>query len=1082
MKKCLYLLLALTAVVSCAPQEMELPFSIQSGEELTLKAYFEDSSTKSTLVDETKVYWLPGDEISVFAGSSSARFSTGIKEKSAECDFTGKIEAAEKYYAFYPYSSGVSCDGNYIKATLPSEQKATEGNVTNGYLLSAGVSSKNGTIAFRNLPGGICFSLKSEGVRYVELKGKGDEAIAGEIRVKLDDKSVKTEVTSGTSVIRLTAPDGGTFKPGVSYYIVCVPTVFKKGLTLEMFKDDDVSAVFSIDRSVELKRSIFGRIDLADDGIEYKGGGFPEGELPPDNEIWYTTIDNKPLTSEINVQGGQSVVSHTFSKGMGVLRFSGPVTRCDQIVIPIDGSAIDDVGRLTGVLLPDCVETIGEGFFRFVGKVREFRIPAALKRIVPGALAYNGKSALERFTGHHISKDGRCLIIDDVMLAIAPAGLSSYEIPSGVVTIAEGACALAEDLKSVVLPSSVLNLEQFAFTNCGIESVTIPSSVKAIHVYAFKGCRQLRNLVGDSPFISKDRKFLYDADSMIPMMLFFFAGRDDDSYEIPEGIMAIENYAFEGCDKLKSLTFPKSLGFIGGNAFEGCDKLEALYGHHVTSDNKGFINDSNCLQFLVPGISDDYVVPDEVTAIGDQVFASRPTLRSVTMGDQVTELGNYVFAYSWALKTITLSANLVTVGYNPFMFCSSLEAVYFRSIVPPTCSAVDATETPLLKFYVPSQSYKIYTSDTSWKKYWNDMQPYDYKDLPKPDYYVSSDYSKEGEVTVYQKASEGNGIDLVFMGDAYSDREVAGGKYLGDMKACVEQFFQVEPYKSFRKLFNIYIVTAVSATEGYEHGGRSLGTVRGIGTYISGNDAKCFDLARQAVKEDGRMEEVLVIVCCNQNLSGTVYMSGTCFFYDPEVWEGHDYACGPAVTYFLKEDESFEKTGKTIRHEAGGHGFGKLADEYHYSGNVSVNDKELIQNRTPYRWYSNVDITSDPAKIKWSAFLSDSRYKNEVGVFEGGFTYQYGVWRPSENSIMNDNEGGFNAPSRYTIWYRINKLAYGERWNGTYEDFAKYDAVNRSTTKASGASAPAGSVGRQQQTAAPVVTGRTWREAVPVCW
>ena len=1076
MKKYLYVLLALAAFVSCAPQEMDLPFNIQSGDEVTLKAYFDNSATKSTLVDETKVYWLPGDEISVFAGSSSARFTTGIKEKSAECDFTGKIDAAEKYYAFYPYSSDVSFDGNYIKAKIPSEQKATEGNVTNGYLLSAGVSSKNGTIAFRNLPGGICFSLKSEGVKYVELKGKGDEAIAGDIRVKVEDKSVKAEITSGTQVIRLTAPDGGSFKPGVFYYIVCVPTVFKKGLTLEMFKDEDLSAVFSIDRSVELKRSVFGRIDLADDGIEYKGGGFPDGELPPDNEIWYTTVDKKPLTAEINPQSGQSVVSHTFSKGMGVLRFSGPVTRFDEIVFA-NFETFEELNRVSGILVPDCVETIGESVLRFLGSVREFRVPASLKRITPGTFAYYEKTVLERFTGHHISKDGHSLIIDNVLLATATAGLSSYEIPSGVVTVAEGAFSRAKDLNSVVIPSDVSNLERYAFGESGIESVTIPSTVKAIDAQAFMRCHNLKNLLGDSPFISKDRKFLYDEHSMIPMTLFFFAGRDDASYEIPEGIEGIENYAFEGCDKLKSLTFPNSLYYIAGVAFEGCNNLEALYGSHVTSDNKGFINDAKSLQFLVPGISNDYVVPDEVTAIGDFVFSSRPTLRSVTMGDQVTDIGNYAFAFSRELKTVTLSANLVSIGYNPFQYSSSLEAVYFRSIVPPSCSSIQETETPLVKFYVPSQSYHIYTSDTSWKKYWEAMKPYEYKDLPKPDYYVSSDYSREGEVTVYQKASEGNGIDLVFMGDAYSDREVASGKYLSDMKACVEQFFLVEPYKSFRKLFNIYIVTAVSATEGYEHGGRSLGTIRGMGTYISGNDAKCFDLARLAVKDDKRMEEVLVIVCGNQMLSGDVFMCGTCFFYDPQVWEGHDYACGPAVTYFLKVDETFEETGKTLRHEAGGHGFAKLADEYHYSGSVSVDDKELIQNRTPYRWYSNVDITSDPAKIKWSAFLSDSRYKNEVGIIEGGFTYQYGVWRPSVNSIMNDNQGGFNAPSRYTIWYRINKLAYGSKWNGTYEDFATYDAINRSTTKASGVSAGTSSVGKPQQAAAPVVTGRTWREA-----
>ena len=47
--------------------------------------------------------------------------------------------------------------------------------------------------------------------------------------------------------------------------------------------------------------------------------------------------------------------------------------------------------------------------------------------------------------------------------------------------------------------------------------------------------------------------------------------------------------------------------------------------------------------------------------------------------------------------------------------------------------------------------------------------------------------------------------------------------------------------------------------------------------------------------------------------------------------------------------------------------------------------------------------------------------------------------------MKNNNFGSFNAPSRYTIWYRIHKLAFGKDWTGTYEDFAKYDAINRKT-------------------------------------
>ncbi len=763
-------------------------------------------------------------------------------------------------------------------------------------------------------------------------------------------------------------------------------------------------------------------------------GGFPDGEVPPSNEIWYTTKDNQPL-SQVNNQGACVLTANTYSNGMGVLRFSGPITRLEAV-----SSEAKQCSRLTGLLIPDSVEQIGPRIFWDAPGIKEFRIPASLKSVSP--FISPEKLSLERFTGHHISEDGRCVIIDGALLAFAPGGISSYEIPSGVVRIAEGAFTLTQELQSVVIPDGVTAMERECFSRSNLESVTIPASVQALDVYSFLGCPNLKNLLGDSHFISADRKFLFDEHSFIPMMLFFFAGRDDESYQIPEGICAIENYAFKDCKKLKSITFPESLSFIAGVAFEGCDNLDGLYGSHVTSDHKGFIYDG-ILQFLLPSISNDYVVPDDVTRLGDHIFDGREKLRSVTMGDQVTAIGNYAFANCPSLKTVTLSANLIEIGFNPFDRSRALESVYFRGILPPSCSAIDMVDNPKLTIYVPAQALRLYTENIQWKLYWDVMKPYEYNDLPEPDFYLSKDYSKEGEVTVFQKASEGNGIDIVFMGDAYSDRQVADGTYMNDMKACIEQFFAVEPYKSFRSLFNIYIVTTVSATEGYERGGRSLGTYFGMGAFMGGNDAKCFDLARKAILEEKRMDEVLILVCGYQSLSGTVHMAGCCNFNEPKTWKGHEFACGSAVTYFTKLDESFERTGETLRHEAGGHGFAKLADEYHYSGTVSTSDKELIERRSAYMWYSNVDITSDPAKIKWAQFLADDRYKNQVGIYEGGFTYQYGVWRPTLNGIMNDNRGGFNAPSRYTIWYRIHKLAYGSSWDGTFEDFVTYDAINR---------------------------------------
>ena len=386
------------------------------------------------------------------------------------------------------------------------------------------------------------------------------------------------------------------------------------------------------------------------------------------------------------------------------------------------------------------------------------------------------------------------------------------------------------------------------------------------------------------------------------------------------------------------------------------------------------------------------------------------------------------------------------------------------------------TDAPRMKFYVPSRTFSIYTNDANWSQYLDKMVPYDYTDLPEPDFYISSDYSAEGEITVYQTASDGRGIDLVVMGDAYSDREVASGKYLTDMKACVEEFFAIEPYKSFRSLFNIYFVTTVSATEGFELGGHSLGSTLVGGTQIAGNDPKCFEMARKAVKDDERMQDVLVLVCGNQ--PDFAHYGGTAYMYDPDTWTTTRYASGPSVVYFTKLDDSFERTGYVIRHECG-HGFGKLLDEYFYdyTGSCPKDEKSKIESYSAYGWYANVDITPDPTKVKWATFLSDERYKyDELGVFEGGDTYATGVWRPSLTSIMDNNVGRFNAPSRYAIWTRIHKLAYGSSWNGSYEDFVAYDAVNRKTSAgAQTVSRP--TIRTQQKTSAPVVTGRSWRKA-----
>ena len=347
--------------------------------------------------------------------------------------------------------------------------------------------------------------------------------------------------------------------------------------------------------------------------------------------------------------------------------------------------------------------------------------------------------------------------------------------------------------------------------------------------------------------------------------------------------------------------------------------------------------------------------------------------------------------------------------------------------------------------------------------------------LGEPEYelYESTDYSKDGEVKVLQAATKGKGIDIILMGDAYSDRLIADGTYDKTMNTAMEKFFEVEPYKSFRDHFNVYSVTVVSKNEVYSGGviSTALSGYFGDGTRVGGDDAKAFEYAVKAIGEE-RMDEdqALIVVMMNSKA-----YAGTCYMYYPTFKS--DWGNGITVSYFpIGYNDS--ELAKVLHHETGGHGFPKLGDEYAYKDYGAIPEDVVADAKkiVAYGWYKNVDFTNSTSMVKWSRFLSDSRYAFEgLGVYEGAFTYWTGAYRPTKNSIMNENTGGFNAPSREAIYYRIHKLAYGADWEYDYEKFVEWDAKNRN--------ALAGTYGvpykptEHKPTHEPIVIKKSWRDA-----
>ena len=323
-----------------------------------------------------------------------------------------------------------------------------------------------------------------------------------------------------------------------------------------------------------------------------------------------------------------------------------------------------------------------------------------------------------------------------------------------------------------------------------------------------------------------------------------------------------------------------------------------------------------------------------------------------------------------------------------------------------------------------------------------------------PDTYASTDYSLNGAVMTLQKATVGKGINIVFMGDAYTDRDMgSGGLYETVMKEALEEFFAIEPYKTFRNRFNVYAVKVVSKNGGIGSGyTTALGTYFGNGTSVGGDNDKCYEYALKVPGITSKENLLLCVMVNSRRQSGTTFLS-------------ESLQSGIAFTSTMGNDREF--FGPTLRHEAGGHGFAFLADEYAEQNQQApqehINHYNDVFNK--YGWFSNVDFTDDPSKIKWSSFLSDERYKNEVGIFAGGALYEKGAWRPSVNSMMRENAEYFNAPSRWAIYKRIMELS-GEE--ASFEKFLEYDAVNRAK-KASSRALSTRSDMKARHSAPPVV-------------
>ena len=311
------------------------------------------------------------------------------------------------------------------------------------------------------------------------------------------------------------------------------------------------------------------------------------------------------------------------------------------------------------------------------------------------------------------------------------------------------------------------------------------------------------------------------------------------------------------------------------------------------------------------------------------------------------------------------------------------------------------------------------------------------------EFYKSRDYSKDYTYKLIQKATMGKGIDIVLMGDAYSDRLINDGTYDKDLKNAIENIFTEEPLKALRDYFNVYITYAVSEHEKIEGITAFSLVFNDMSSHIDAAlDGTIDDYMRATLPDygyefaTGRPVPYIIIV------SNCHLHAGTTYFFTS--------GSSLVLTSLEKDDLDFHAV---ICHEFG-HAIGKLADEYDQEG-LTFYDEYNFKQKSSEGFWPNVDITNDSNAVKWSRFLLDERYSNQgIGVFEGGLEkYAYGIWRPTENSIMRTAATGFNAPCREAIYKNVNTLA-DESFVYDYETFVAFDQKTISASNISKSRVP----------------------------
>ena len=969
-----------------------------------------DTRTSLNGPDANGVYrtvWSPGDQIMVFSGDLACRYILKSGENTNKGVFEG-YGNSEDLVAVYPLSIGISRTGATIEVGLPEVQEYVSGNIPLGAYPMLGIYGDE-TFSFRNLCSvlkvpmfgdatvkSITFTPNSAGV-----KASGKAVInVNSTKLEMDDNSKPS--------VKLDCPDVKLSAQPTDFHFVVPAQIYPGGFTLTIATDKG-DVVKTLKSDITLDRSVLYHIEAFECKIDSK-----------ENIIFEDANFKAYLVANFDTDG------------------DGEISKEEALAITKIIVGTKDIESLAGIEhMANLTELRCEGPWSFFepeedpeGKLKTLDV----SKNVNLTILYCGFNQL---TSMDVTNNPKI-----EQLRCAGNNLNSLDVSKNTELIEFE--AYNNRLSSIDVSNNP-KLYYIDLTNNQIKSIDVSNNPKLYYIdltnNQIKSIDVSKNLELGRITCSDNKLTSIDVTNNQKLTELNISG--NSIVEIDLGNNPELNYLY--CEKNKiselELSNNKKLKRLNVNdnnltslTVNCCPEIKRLKANNNLIKEMDISELTSLLDFYCSGnpLETLYVFDGQIDALFEKEIPS--TTKIVVKGTEPGE--DEVFTVTPTLSDID--------GYEQDITMTVTANISYSIDSQPEWISKKSDNSGVYTFTVSANTTSSARSgDIIFKNVNNSLLTVTVKQGIQA--YTSSDYSQDGQVTKIHSATAGKGIDVVFVGDAFADKDQElFNKYVEFGK---EAFFTEEPFKSTKDRFNIYRIGSVSKNGiiTQEGGDTKFSAQFGQGTNISGDDKAVFSFVQEKIPSVDLTKTIIFVIINKAKYAGTcwMYTNNMAICYVPLCRDETDYA-------------------QTLRHEGCGHGFGKLADEYFYDSMGRIPDDKVSELKKwkgfAYGFYENVDLTSDPNTILWSKFISDSRYSGKVGVYEGGYTYPYGVYRPTDNSIMRYNTGGFNAPSREAIYKKIMKFSEGDAWTYDYETFVAFDAPARSAEAVTRAAAQCAAV------------------------